>query len=112
MPDEERTSPREFGVQVSEDADGRTLVAVSGEVDVYTAPRLRDCLYDLIGDGKMQLVIDFGDMDFIDSTGLGVLVGALKRLRQAGGDLALRSPSRATYKILEITGLTKVFTVE
>jgi anti-sigma B factor antagonist len=112
MADDERTSPREFGVQVNEDGDGRTHVAVSGEVDVYTAPRLRDCLYDLIGDGKTQLVIDFSDMDFIDSTGLGVLVGALKRLRQAGGDLALRSPSRATFKILEITGLTKVFTVE
>jgi anti-sigma B factor antagonist len=109
---EDRGTPREFGVQVTEGSGGETLVSVAGEVDVYTAPRLRDCLYDLIGQGKHDLVIDFAEMDFIDSTGLGVLVGALKRLRQAGGDLALRRPSRATYKILEITGLTKVFKID
>ena len=106
MADDDRTSPREFGVQVSEDGDGRTLVAVSGEVDVYTAPRLRDCLYDLIGDGKMQLVIDFSDMDFIDSTGLHAIVESVRTAKSVGRKLKLSAelPAHAR-RLMEIVGL-------
>lgn len=103
--------PREFSVGVS-DGDGVTVVTVEGEVDLYTAPRLRERLDEFIAEGRKSLVVDLSGMDFIDSTGLGVLVGALKRIRQAGGDLTLRHPTRSTHKILEIAGLTKLFSIE
>ena len=89
-------------------ADGIATVSVRGEVDVYTAPQLRERLYAVVGDGATRVVLDLSAMTFIDSTGLGVVVGALKRLRESGGDLVLRSPSRSTRKVLEITGLTRI----
>jgi anti-sigma B factor antagonist len=87
-------------------------VRVQGEVDVYTAPQLRERLYGLVVDGADSVVLDLADMTFIDSTGLGVIVGTLKRLRESGGELTLRSPSRSTRKVLDITGLTRIVTVE
>jgi hypothetical protein len=61
----------------------RTIVEVGGEIDVYTAPRLREQLVDLVADGKYHLVVDMERVDFLDSTGLGVLVGA-RRLPAPG----------------------------
>lgn len=110
--DEElRTEPREFAVNV-EDGDDQLTVSIEGEVDLYTAPRLREHLDDAVDRGAERVVVDLTKMDFIDSTGLGVLVGAQKRLREAGGEMTLRNPSRSTHKILEIAGLTQLFTVE
>jgi anti-sigma B factor antagonist len=97
---------------VSELSDGTATVSVRGEVDVYTAPQLRDRLYAVVADGVTHVVLDLAAMTFIDSTGLGVIVGTLKRLREAGGDLVLRSPSRSTRKVLEITGLTRIVEIE
>jgi anti-sigma B factor antagonist len=115
--DEERErevagQPRDFDVRFETTPDGDTTVAVTGEVDLYTAPRLREQLDEAIESGSQRLIVDLSELDFIDSTGLGVLVGALKRARQGGGELTLRSPTRSTYKILEIAGLTKLFTIE
>jgi len=87
-------------------------VAVRGEVDVYTAPQLRDELYRVIGDGAKQVVLDLSAMTFIDSTGLGVVVGSLKRVRESDGDLILRSPSRSTRKVLDITGLSRIVEIQ
>ena len=113
VPDEtpaSTTPAADFGVH-TEVADGRATVAVRGEVDVYTAPQLRDRLYSVIADGIADVVLDLADMTFIDSTGLGVIVGTLKRLRESGGELTLRAPSRSTRKVLEITGLTRILTI-
>ncbi|HVM40313.1 MAG TPA: STAS domain-containing protein [Acidimicrobiia bacterium] len=109
--EEVRTEPREFGVDVR-DGDGEVTVAIEGEVDLYTAPKLREHLDEAIDRGTDRLVVDLTRMDFIDSTGLGVLVGAQKRLREGGGEMTLRNPSRSTHKILEIAGLTQLFTIE
>jgi len=103
--------PREFGVDVSTD-DGTTVVSVRGEVDLYTAPKLREHLDEALQGDLPQVVVDLTQLDFIDSTGLGVLVGALKQVRAGGGDMSLRNPSRSTHKILEIAGLTELFSVE
>lgn len=103
--------PQEFGVDVSR-TDGITVVSVRGEVDLYTAPKLREQLDGAVHGDSPQVVVDLGQLDFIDSTGLGVLVGALKQARAAGGDVTLRNPTRATHKILEIAGLTELFTLE
>ena len=95
----------------SHDQAGHTVLAVSGEVDVYTAPALRDRIADLLDSGQHQLVIDLGGVEFLDSTGLGVLVAGLNRAREVGGSLALVCPQERVLKLFRITGLDEVFTV-
>jgi anti-sigma B factor antagonist len=89
----------------------RTVVEVGGEIDVYTAPKLREQLVDLVADGKYDLVVDMERVDFLDSTGLGVLVGGLKRVRAHDGSLRLVCTQERILKIFRITGLTKVFPI-
>jgi len=73
--------------------DGIEVVDVEGEIDVYTAPRLRELLIDLVNGGHYQLVVNMEKVEFLDSTGLGVLVGGLKR-RPEVGEVTLRRPRR------------------
>lgn len=87
------------------------VLAVAGEIDVYTAPKLREQLLELSHTGKMTVVADLTDVSFVDSTGLGVLVSGLKRFREAGGDLRLVVTQPQILKVLEITGLSTVFVV-
>ena len=91
------------------DVDGRTIVAVGGEIDVYTAPKLRDKITELVAAGSYHLVVDMEAVEFLDSTGLGVLVGALKRVRADGGSLDIVCTQERILKIFQITGLDKVF---
>ncbi len=93
------------------DMADRTVVEVAGEIDVYTAPQLRERLINLVESGARQVVVDLGRVEFLDSTGLGVLVGALKRLRSAGGELTLVCAQERLLKIFRITGLDRVFTL-
>jgi len=88
-----------------------TVLEVGGEVDVYTAPRLRERLVELIDNGVRQVIVDLGGVDFLDSTGLGVLVGALKRLRAVGGTFALVCGKEPLLKIFRITALDQVFPI-
>src|ERR1700739_3942381 len=89
----------------------RTVVEVGGEIDVYTAPKLREQLVELVNDGSYHLVVDMEGVDFLDSTGLGVLVGGLKRVRAHEGSLSLVCTQARILKVFEITGLTKVFDI-
>jgi len=89
----------------------RTIVEVGGEIDVYTAPKLREQLVDLVNAGKYHLVVDMEAVEFLDSTGLGVLVGGLKRVRAHDGSLHLVCTQERILKIFRITGLTKVFPI-
>ncbi len=89
----------------------RTVVEVGGEIDVYTAPKLREQLVELVNDGIFHLVVDMEGVDFLDSTGLGVLVGGLKRVRAHEGSLRLVCNQERILKIFRITGLTKVFPI-
>src|SRR5688572_1394472 len=100
----------ELGLDVTE-RNGYAILAVRGEVDVYTAPRLRERLVELVSQGQRQIVVDLEGVDFLDSTGLGVLVGGLKRLRSHDGDLSLVCTQHRILKVFEITGLTKVFSI-
>ena len=88
-----------------------TVVEVGGEIDVYTAPQLRERVVELVADGKVDLVLDLSGVEFLDSTGLGVLVGALNRVRAQDGSLALVLTQERILKIFEITGLRKVFPI-
>jgi anti-sigma B factor antagonist len=105
-----RKERMELGLDVTE-RNGYAILAVRGEVDVYTAPRLRERLVELVSQGKHQIVVDLESVDFLDSTGLGVLVGGLKRLRSHDGDLGLVCTQHRILKVFEITGLTKVFSI-
>jgi len=89
----------------------RTVVVVGGEIDVYTAPKLREQLIDLVSGGKYHLVVDMEGVDFLDSTGLGVLVGGLKKVRAHDGSMELICSQDRLLKIFRITGLAKVFTI-
>ena len=88
---------------------GYSVLEVAGEIDVYTAPQLRERLIALVESGSRQVVVDLGRVEFLDSTGLGVLVGALKRLRVVGGELLLVCAQERLLKIFRITGLDRVF---
>ena len=88
-----------------------TVVEVRGEVDLYTAPRLKTLLTDLTSGGRNRIAIDFEGVEFMDSSGLGVLISGLKRCREAGGTLALVAPAEPVRKVLGITGLDQVFSI-
>jgi|SRR5579871_1275757 len=100
----------DFAADVTVEVSGDTAtLAISGEVDIASAPGLRDQLQRL---NARNVVVDLSGVTFIDSTGLGVLVAALKRAREAGGQLTLRAPTRSTRKVLDITGLSQLVTIE
>lgn len=98
----------ELAVTTRTDGDFE-IVEVGGEIDVYTAPRLREAIVGAVDAGHTRLIIDVQKVDFLDSTGLGVLVGALKRVRADGGSLDIVCTQERILKIFQITGLDKVF---
>src|SRR5438094_10554903 len=88
-----------------------TVLSLRGEIDVYTAPRLRQAIVDLVDGGVRAIVVDMERVDFLDSTGLGVLVEGLKRSRGKDGNLSIVSTQDKILKIFDITGLMKAFDV-
>jgi len=96
-----------FALDVT-NCDGWSVVAVTGELELATAPRLRQQVVSLIGGGRAQLVIDLSGVDFIDSVGLGVVVGALKRCRTHGGDLMVAGAVPRVRALFEITRLDEI----
>jgi anti-sigma B factor antagonist len=101
----------DFSVRTEQLSDDVYVIALAGEVDLYTAPEFKQELLDVIAKGAKHVVIDLSDTTFIDSTTLGVLVGGVKRLRTNDGQLSLICSDRNITKIFEITGLDRVFTI-
>ena len=99
-------SSAEFRIEVEGNGTSRT-VKLHGECDIASAPGLREVLRPLIPPEVTQLTVDVSGLDFIDSTGLGVIVGALRRLREAGGDLAVSGAKGAVLRVLEVTRLDR-----
>ncbi len=91
--------------------DDVTIVAIEGRFDAVTAPQIKSDLYKLIEGGAIRMVINLEKMDFIDSAGLGVLVGCLRRTAAEGGDLRLAAVPPFCRSIFELTRLTRVFDV-
>ena len=91
------------------DLQGFHIIEVSGEIDVYTAPKLREAIIAAIDRGNTRLIVDIEKVAFLDSTGLGVLVGALKRVRADNGSLDIVCTSDRLLRIFDITGLDRVF---
>src|SRR5919197_196819 len=100
-----------FDINTEQLGDEAYVISLAGEVDLYTAPEFKQQLLDVIAKGGKQVVVDFTNTTFIDSTTLGVLVGGVKRLRTNEGQLALVCSDRNITKIFEITGLDRVFTI-
>ncbi len=90
-----------------EERDGWAVARASGDLDLTTAPRLREQLVQIVAEGQPRIVLDLQAVEFIDSTGLGVLVGVLKRTRSQGGDLRLVSQRAGLRKLLELTTLDR-----
>lgn len=103
--------PHDFDVTVSYE-DDEVLVAVRGEIDLYTGPMLWERVSAALDAARPRVVMDIGGVSFMDSTGISVLVMALRRLREDGGVLVVRSPSRTIFKLLELTGVANLVTVE
>lgn len=88
-----------------------SLISLSGEVDVYSAPKLRETIKDLVDKGEYHIIVDLEKVAFLDSTGLGVLVGGLKRVKPHKGELGIICNQEKILRIFRITGLTKVFPI-
>jgi anti-sigma B factor antagonist len=91
--------------------NGVGLVELSGEVDISTAPRFKEELEALISEGHTDVIVDLSEVAFIDSTALGVLVGAVRRLHPYGGRMVVVARSHAVTRPLTLTGLDRVFAV-
>ena len=89
----------------------KTIIDLVGDLDFHTARQLREKLIELNSEGVTDVILDLAELDFIDSSGLSVLVAALKRLRNQGGDLVLQSVSDQTRRVLEVSGLSRVLSI-
>ena len=87
-----------------EDAGGYHLLKPAGDLDVYTVGSLRDALGKMIEDENPRVVVDLDGVPFMDSSGLGALMGGVRRLREAGGDLAIACTKEQHLKLFTITG--------
>ncbi|MGI9098232.1 MAG: STAS domain-containing protein [Solirubrobacteraceae bacterium] len=103
--------PPEFAVTEHPIDAERHVLAVRGEIDLFTAPELKQVLAESIEAGRVRIIVDLTDTTFLDSTALGVLIGAVKRLRSRDGALAIVNVDENIAKTFEITGLDQIFTI-
>jgi anti-sigma B factor antagonist len=106
-----KEDPLDLKVGVETAAEGLTIVTVEGEIDLSTAPRLRGKLIGLVSDGNHHLVVDLDKVEFLDSAGLGVLIGTLKRVSAYQGSIWLVCSQKRILEVFGITGLSLVFRV-
>ena len=107
MPD----AGRNLRIEVA-DTTSPTTVVLTGEIDIATSRRVREALIAISNSGENKVVVDMTNVTFVDSTGLSALVGPLKRFRSMNGEIVLRSPTKGVRKVLEISGLTRVFSID
>ncbi len=93
----------------SKDIKGGSLLSIQGEIDVYTSPKVKEAINALIDQNKYSIIVNLEEVRYIDSTGLGVLIGALKKLREHNGNINLVCSNPQIKKIFQITGLVKIF---
>jgi anti-sigma B factor antagonist len=100
-----------FSVSSERLDDDLGVVALSGEVDIFTAPQFKEHLVALLDDGVKRLVVDLSEVTFIDSTALGVLIGGVRRVHGAGGAMTIVVTTRPVERVLSVTGLDRVFSL-
>jgi anti-sigma B factor antagonist len=91
--------------------NGAVVLDLEGEVDVYTAPLLRQEMLGQADSGNRNLIVNLSQVEYLDSTGLGILIGGVKRLKELDGSLKLVGPSARILRIFDITGLNRIFDV-
>ena len=101
----------EFNIESEKTPDGVAVIEVAGELDLYTAPRLKEALLGAMDEGVLNIVVDMSGVHFIDSSALGVLIGGVKRLKPKEGKLVLVSVDENVNWIFQITGLNSVFDI-
>jgi anti-sigma B factor antagonist len=84
------------------------VIRPTGRLDMVAAPRLRSLVSDTVKAGRRRIVVDLGDTEFMDSSGLGALIAGLKTARQAGGDLRIACPTAQVATVLKLTNLDRV----
>ena len=89
---------------------GVVILHAKGKLNMVHAQRLRDEFAALVAEGKNKIVVDLGQVDFLDSSGLGALIGGLKAARQAGGDLRIAAANEQVLLVLQLTNLDRVLT--
>jgi len=99
-----------FETKVKE-VNGFPVIELIGEIDLSTSPVFKQRIYEIIESGKRDVIVDMNGLDFMDSTGLGVLVAALKKTRMEGGSIRLICNRNNIMKVFTITGLDKVFAI-
>jgi anti-sigma B factor antagonist len=99
-----------FEMQIKNE-ENATVIELVGDLDFHTARRLREKLVELHAQGSNEVVLDMTLLEFIDSSGLSVLVAGLKRLRNSNGNLRLRAVPDQTKRVLEVSGLSRVLSV-
>jgi anti-sigma B factor antagonist len=102
----------EFSVKTAELGGNAFVVTLTGEADLHTAPELDHALQDVLALGGTAVAVDLGDVSFVDSTALGVLLRHQPRFRRRGGDLVIVTQDRRVLRTFEITGLDRVFSIE
>ena len=90
--------------------DNWVLLEINGEIDMATGPELRQRIVQYVQEGHLHIILDLAKVDFIDSTGLGVLIGGLKRTRSHGGDLQCIGLSESLKEMFKLTGLDAFLT--
>lgn len=96
-------------VQTRQAENGATVVAPTGRLDVAGAPALKDAITEVVKNGPPRVVIDLEGVSFVDSTGLGSVISALKQIRSSQGELRLAAPNQQVRVVLELTTLDRVF---
>ncbi len=91
--------------------EGLPVFELSGSLDIATSPTVRASLLEASARGDHRLIVDLTNVEFLDSTGLGALIGAQRRAREFGGELRLVVKEGQIVRLLRITGLLKIFAV-
>jgi anti-sigma B factor antagonist len=102
---------RELGMSTLEESPGVAVIALSGELDLYTCPEFKTQLLQVIEGGAKLVVVDLTETTFIDSTALGVLIRGVERLKTQDGRLVVACSDPNIVKIFEVTGLDRIFSV-
>lgn len=101
-----------FELDIKSNDGEKQVIEVKGEIDIYSAPGFKDKLYSRIDEGPGNIILDLSALEYIDSMGLGILVGALKRIKEREGKIVVQNPRSNIRKLFRITGLDKVFIIE
>ena len=87
------------------------VLFISGEIDLYNAPEIKKIMHMLIGEGKLKVAVDFNEVTYIDSSGIGAMISSMSNLKKNGGALVIMNLHHSVRKVFELTKLTSFFKI-